>query len=855
MKIHLTKCGLACLFLIAALTGLAQNKDGDAKPGPGRFFVSTAGNDAWTGRFAEPNAGKTDGPFATLPRALEAVRGEKDERTVFVRNGTYYLRAPVLLTSVDSGTHIQAYPGERPVLSGGRPITGWRKGDGNIWSALIPEMRTNRWNFRQLRVGDELQTLARFPNLDSKEPLKGGWSSVIYTGPKAGAFGAAITKTHAVGDWLEWKITVPASANAPRPVPGALPVPETPEDYALWALYTGHTNMTGRTSLRVDGGAPVLLDNLAYTGTAFRWVRAATVKLTKGEHFARWTNDKGGAISLDAFLLSDDLNWNPAASPRPAAGKSMIVVQAEAFTASLAKEMGVPETATPAYKNRFQFRPGDIKSYPRSLEPEVHIFPGTGAASSILFLKNIDVNNRVAYVEENSNASEEIRAGNRYYISNVFEELDSPGEWYLSRTNTTLYYWPKSPEFQTRGVVAPALDRIFDLRGDPAKNQWVDRVTIEGFEFSDTTYSRTIVNATPTDAAIWLSGARSCVILGNRFINIGGYAARLENKSSQNEFTGNEVAYAGQGGVLLFGNTAAQPLDNSIVGNWMHHGGQIYKQVAGVLCLTASRTRVAHNRIEHMPRFAVSLRSLDDKTYSHENVVEYNDLLFTNEETSESGAVEILGRHKKETGDVIQFNRILDVVGLKTVPDGKLPLAGSTFGILLDDYASGVTIKGNLVARHDLGGVCINGGRGNVIVNNIFVQGTTDQLRYQVKDEFSVGNRFVKNIVVFKDPKAGLFKHTGRWRPQVLAETDNNLIWHVQGIPFFREAELTPLGTWEKWQAAGMDRNSIIADPLFKAAAKDDYQLPLNSPALKLGFQAIPFEKIGLAGFPRAWKL
>ena len=67
-------------------------------------------------------------------------------------------------------------------------------------------------------------------------------------------------------------------------------------------------------------------------------------------------------------------------------------------------------------------------------------------------------------------------------------------------------------------------------------------------------------------------------------------------------------------------------------------------------------------------------------------------------------------------------------------------------------------------------------------------------------------------------------------------------------------SELTPLGSWEKWQTAGMDSNSAIADPQFKNAAKDDYHLQPGSPALKLGFQSIPFEKIGLAGDPRAWK-
>jgi len=32
------------------------------------FYVATNGNDAWSGRLAEPNADKTVGPFATAER-------------------------------------------------------------------------------------------------------------------------------------------------------------------------------------------------------------------------------------------------------------------------------------------------------------------------------------------------------------------------------------------------------------------------------------------------------------------------------------------------------------------------------------------------------------------------------------------------------------------------------------------------------------------------------------------------------------------------------------------------------------------------------------------------------------------
>ena len=51
-----------------------------------------------------------------------------------------------------------------------------------------------------------------------------------------------------------------------------------------------------------------------------------------------------------------------------------------------------------------------------------------------------------------------------------------------------------------------------------------------------------------------------------------------------------------------------------------------------------------------------------------------------------------------------------------------------------------------------------------------------------------------------------------------------------------------PMDEWDAWQSLGMDRHSLIADPLF---ADDHYQLKRNSPAFKLGFQRIPVEKIG----------
>lgn len=58
-----------------------------------------------------------------------------------------------------------------------------------------------------------------------------------------------------------------------------------------------------------------------------------------------------------------------------------------------------------------------------------------------------------------------------------------------------------------------------------------------------------------------------------------------------------------------------------------------------------------------------------------------------------------------------------------------------------------------------------------------------------------------------------------------------------------REAE--PVDEWEAWQERGHDVESIVADPRFVDVADADYRLQPDSPALKLGFEPIPVDRIG----------
>ncbi|MDO4575564.1 MAG: right-handed parallel beta-helix repeat-containing protein [Planctomycetia bacterium] len=57
--------------------------------------------------------------------------------------------------------------------------------------------------------------------------------------------------------------------------------------------------------------------------------------------------------------------------------------------------------------------------------------------------------------------------------------------------------------------------------------------------------------------------------------------------------------------------------------------------------------------------------------------------------------------------------------------------------------------------------------------------------------------------------------------------------------------EVEPVSGWEAWQMAGADLHSVVADPMFVNPQAGDFRLKPESPALQLGFEPIPFDKIG----------
>jgi len=843
---------ILCLLLsLPLMTAQAQ---------PIRFYVSTEGNDAWSGRLARPNARRTDGPFATLQRAQKAVRtvrarGVTTPVEVIVAQGVYYLNEPLVFTPEDSGsarapvTYRAQQPG-KVILSGGKVVSGWRRVGDRLWSARVSEARSGDWTPRLLRLGNRWAIRARHPNFDAKNPLTGGWLFADFHGEQweRGVFGQDVGNIHNPGDTLVWRVRVPETGT-----------------YRVWMRYaadnTGEAaDMSGRCALQVNDGQPVTLQNLPNTGGwgAFRWAMVAELRLEKGECMLRWRNLLGGGLNMDALVLVQDSDWNPETAiggfewwgayrlEQPKTGH-LLLIQAEACDEAIGKEVTVATPQPPGSREVLSFREGDIPRWRDVSGAELHIFPAWGWVNAIAPIVRIDYDARRVILPPDG-YTDEIRLGNRYFIENVREALDAPSEWYLDKRTGELLYISENEKPPVAPAVLTRLDRLIVLKGEPGQNRWVEHLRFVGFTFMDTDYTLTTNYYMPADAVIWMSGARDCVVRDCTFRHVGGYALRLDEQSHRVQLVKNRVQEVGQGGVILVGDNHSQPHHNLIAGNVMKQLGLVYKHVAGVYVITGSDNRIAHNTIWDTPRYAISLKTLDETWQSHRNTVEYNDLRRTNLETNDTGAIETLGRDQQDTGNIIRYNLILDSVGMTSTPDGRIITPYFSWGIYLDDYSSGTTVYGNIVARTVNGGICVHGGKNNLFENNIFLDASVEQIRLQPRDDFMQGNRFVRNIVVYSKPEASLIFSWDTRRDR-FSEWDYNLYWLRRADLRTISRRITPFGTFADWLNAGFDAHSVVADPLFVAPDKDDYRLQPDSPAYRLGFKPIPLEKIGAKGY------
>ncbi len=780
----------------------------------------------------DTGSGRADSPFATLPRARDEVRGLKAAGklagpiTVQVHGGRYFVEDTIAFGPDDSGAAdapitYEAAPGESPVLCGGKRIEGFKPHRGEIMVADVPEARDRGWVFRRLFVDGAPAIRARCPNVDPTDRYRKGFA---YVDKAIGGFGMSVGNIHNVGDWMDYRLTVPAAG-----------------EYAVWVYYGcdmasyGVEDMGEHTALILDGGEPVLLRDMPNTGGwgQFAWSKSALLTLTPGEHVLRWTNLKGGGLNLEAFALSDDLGWKAEGTKlaEPAPGKHLMVIQAEDFTAFNGKQLSVGGSG--GSPTEFRYREGDLKrSWLAEPDPEVHIFQSANcrAFKEIVTLAALDEDTRTATVS-GPECTSGLRTGDRYFVENVLEELDSPGEWYLDTRAGKLYLWPANPLTDETEVIAPLVKRMIEVSADAATGQKVEHLRFAGLTIEDTDYlpgDGCIGYGMGDQGVIHLTGATDCAVERCRFRNIGRYAVCLDG-GEHNRVVGCDITGSAEGGILLLNSARNEISDNAI-----HDCGLVYKHIGGVVLQgsEASENLIAHNLIHEISRYGISL-----KNAGLDNVIEYNELYDLNTETYDTGGIEVT-QHDKElrSGSTIRHNLVRDVIGYSS--DNGRPVYLS-WGIYLDSYAGGYDVHHNITVRNHHGGIMLQGGKDNHVWNNVFVDSATTQGYISNFARNSTGQTLERNIFYWTSPDARLFA-TGPLDESVI-HIDNNL-YYAGG----NDVLLGNGDSFAKWQERGFDTHSLIDDPAFVDPSAGDYSLKPESPALKLGFKPIDTSQIGL---------
>lgn len=442
------------------------------------------------------------------------------------------------------------------------------------------------------------------------------------------------------------------------------------------------------------------------------------------------------------------------------------------------------------------------------------------------------------------------------YVENIFEELDTPGEWFHDRTGGWIYY--KSLDGQrppAAGFRAGKLEALIRIEG---KFGPVNNIRIEDLAFKDTepTFLKATEPLLRSDwkfyrvGAVTIENASAVVVSNSDFSDLGGNAIVVSGQASHVRIAGNHIRAVGGTAIAFVGRPEAvrsplfeyheqlelsaidrtpgpksdhYPRDSVAEDNLIHDIGLVDKQAAGVEIAMAARISIDHNSIYQVPRAGINV---GDGTWGGHRIT-YNDVFDTVLETGDHGAFNSWGRDRYWHPDRNEMDKRIAAERSLATLDAIEPIVmrrnrfkcDHGWDIDLDDGASNYVIEENLMLS---GGLKLREGVDRVVRNNIFVNGT---FHPHVWFENS-GDVFENNIVMAAYQPIGI----KTWGKSV----DRNL--------FSSAADL------KQAQAAGTDANSIALTLQFSDPARGNFSVRNTSPAM--GFVNFPMDQFGVRPAP-----
>lgn len=493
----------------------------------------------------------------------------------------------------------------------------------------------------------------------------------------------------------------------------------------------------------------------------------------------------------------------------------------------------------PINRRAFHFKPGDIRADWTNLQ-DVEIVKLFGWSETRRPIRRVDEKERVCYVAGPCSGSHRRLFpwyGPRYFVENVREGLDAPGEWYLNAKTGVLYYWPLPGEDMNKvEVVAPSLDHLLDLAGSPDEGKWVEHVAFRGLGFmvSGAAFPEDGYAEMQSDVfvpgVIRATGARHCRWQECEIAHVGTYAVDLANGCQHIAIVGNRMHDLGAGGVKMSGprrpqSEAQDTGHNTVTDNRIYDGSHIYFGGAGIWAGHSGYNNISHNEVYDLLGMGISIGWTWSYvlTPAHHNLVEYNHVHHLGR--GQVGASSGLYTLARQPGTKLRNNLIHDI---QRYTAGR---THQTFGIQVDDGSGEILYENNVV--YNVPDACWKQyGLKHTVRNNIFAFANG----YEILRRRDEGSVILEHNIVLSDD--GKF-YGDSWKKQNF-ECDHNLYWDTSDEP-------RDFGgmSFEEWQAQGHDTHSLFADPGFADPENGDFSLPDDSPALKVGFKPIDLSSVG----------
>jgi len=494
------------------------------------------------------------------------------------------------------------------------------------------------------------------------------------------------------------------------------------------------------------------------------------------------------------------------------------------------------------------YAPGDIVPAWRNLH-DIDVVGITRWLDNRLPIESVDAKHRTVRFDRSSLFALVDLAGRPsvYWVENVFEALDTPGQWYLDRPRGQLHYLPQPGEdMPSAELITPRLSRLLRVEGRAGAP--VHDIRFEGLIFAHTEwdppadYSSSLQAGIEVPGAVLFDYAERCALTDGAIEHVGNYGVEVGVGCADIEIARNAITDIGAGGIRI-GHFFSWETDGS--GKLTERG--IQRKTAMPKGAHSRRVTVADNEIARCGRWtpeAVGVFVGDNAECKviHNHI---HDLFYSGISV---GSVQDFGP-SEGTGNVIEFNHVHDIgrgvlsdlagiyacsapgtrIAHNIVHDVSRREYGG-WGIYMDEGAHDMLVQKNLVYRCEDGGFFGHHNQNITVEDNVFALHHNAQV-----DRGGIGGfelTFRRNIVYGAEGSAIGTYGSGHCGTDVCA-FDRNLYWNASGKPIICAGRSFP-----EWQASGQDRNSLTADPLFQAPERGDFTLRPGSPAAQIGFES-----------------